>query len=41
MSKFYGKAEQAARTIVEAFESGNLPKALAPIRRKDNVPCRQ
>ena len=43
MSKFYGKAEQAARTIVEAFELGNLPKALAPIfiRRKDNVPCRQ
>ena len=43
MSKFYGKAEAAARTIVEAFQSGDLPKALAPIfvKRRDNVPCRQ
>ena len=43
MSKFYGKAEAAARTILEAFQSGNLPKSLAPIfiHRKDDVPCRQ
>ena len=43
MSKFYGKAESAARTILEAFQEGNLPGSLAPIfvRRKDNVPCRQ
>ena len=36
------KAESAANRILEAFQSGNLPKALAPvfIRRKDNVPCR-
>src|SRR5262245_32427355 len=38
--KFYGKAECAAKQIVQAFESGCLPQALAPIfiRRKDNVP---
>src|SRR5262245_18389417 len=38
--KFYGKAEGAAKQIVQAFESGSLPQALAPIfmRRKDNVP---
>ncbi len=40
--KFYRKAESAATQILEAFQSGNLPQALAPIfiRRKDNVPCR-
>ena len=43
MSRFYGKAEQAARTIVEAFQAGNLPKALAPIfiNCKDEKPCRK
>ena len=42
MSQFYGKAAQAATRILEAFQSGSLPKALAPVfvRRKDNVPCR-
>jgi len=41
--KFYGKAEAAAQQIVEAFKTGNLPKALAPvfIRRQDGVPCRK
>ena len=36
------KARQAAESILTAFQTGNLPKALAPIfvRRKDNVPCR-
>ena len=40
--KYFGRAEQAASHIVDAFKSGNLPKALAPIfiRRKDGVPCR-
>jgi hypothetical protein len=40
--RFYGKAEEAANRILQAFQSGNLPNALAPvfIKRKDNVPCR-
>lgn len=40
--RYYGKAEQVAAKIVDAFKSGNIPKALAPIfvRRKDGVPCR-
>jgi len=40
--KFYRKAESAAKSILEAFRSGNLPQALAPvfIRRRDDVPCR-
>ncbi len=39
---FSDKAEQAAARILTAFQSGNLPKALAPIfvNRKDSVPCR-
>ncbi len=43
MSKFYGKAEEAANLIVDSFRSGNLPQALAPvfIRRDDDIPCRQ
>jgi hypothetical protein len=38
--KFYGKAEAAAKTIISAFETGNLPSALAPlfIKRKDGRP---
>jgi hypothetical protein len=41
--KYYGKAETAAKTILSAFESGNLPAALAPlfISRKDDLPCRK
>ena len=41
--RFYGKAESAATRILEVFESGDLPKALAHIfiRRKDEVPCRK
>ena len=41
--KYYGKAEDSAKRIMEAFKSGNLPKALAPIfvQRKDGVPCRE
>jgi len=40
--KFYRKAESAATRILEAFKTGNLPRALAPVfvNRKDNVPCR-
>ena len=41
--KYYGKAEEAARRLLLAFETGNLPQALAQVflRRKDDVPCRQ
>ena len=41
-TRFVGKAEEAAKQILAAFETGDLPKALAPIfiRRKDDVPCR-
>ena len=41
-TQYYGKAESAAKRILELFRSGNVPQALAPmfIRRKDNVPCR-
>jgi hypothetical protein len=40
--QYSGKAMDVAAKIIEAFQSGNLPKALAPIfiRRKDGVPCR-
>jgi len=41
--RFYGKAECAANSILEAFRNpARLPEALAPafIRRKDDVPCR-
>src|SRR5471032_1052888 len=40
--KYIGRAEDVAAKIVDAFKTGNLPKALAPIfvRRKDGVPCR-
>ena len=42
MSHYYGKAEQAAQRVMQVFQSGDVPAALAPIfiRRKDNVPCR-
>jgi hypothetical protein len=41
-TRFYRHAESAAARILEAFQSGNVPKALPPIfvRRKGNVPCR-
>jgi len=41
-TRFYRQAESAAARILEAFQSGNVPKALAPVfvRRKDDVPCR-
>ena len=40
--QYSGKAMDVASKIIEAFQSGNLPEALAPIfiRRKDGVPCR-
>src|SRR6266852_1394668 len=41
--KFYGKAEEAAKAILNAFENPNtLPEPLAQlfIRRNENVPCR-
>ncbi len=43
--KLYGRAEQTAQRIVDAFkEPGKLPKALAPVfihRNDENVPCRR
>ncbi len=42
-TRFYGKAESAAKEILDAFQNpGQLPQALAPIfiRREDNIPCR-
>ena len=40
--KFYGHAESCANRILEAFRSGSVPKALAPvfIKRNDAIPCR-
>jgi hypothetical protein len=40
--RYYRKAESAAQKILAAFQTGNLPKALAPmfVRRRDDVPCR-
>jgi hypothetical protein len=43
-SRFHGKAKQAADTIIGAFQSGTLPKALAPIfinRPDEDTPCRK
>jgi hypothetical protein len=39
---YHGRAQETADRIVEAFRSGNVAKAIAPIfvRRKDSVPCR-
>ena len=41
--KFYGKAESAAKAILDAFRHPNqLPKALAPIfirKNDDSIPC--
>ncbi len=41
-TRYYRKAESAAARIMEAFQRGSLPQALAPIfiHRRDNVPCR-
>ena len=41
--RFYGKAEASARRILDLFESGDVPKSLAPIfiKRHDNIPCRK
>ena len=43
MTKYQRKAADAANRIMQAFQTGDLPKALAPvfIHRADNVPCRQ
>ncbi len=40
--KLYGHAESCANRNIEAFRSGNLPQALAPIfiKRNDDIPCR-
>ena len=40
--RFHRRAQEAAETILGAFQSGDLPGALAPIfiHRKDDVPCR-
>jgi antirestriction protein ArdC len=43
-SRFHGKAKDAADRIVAAFQSGTLPKALAPIfinRPDEDTPCRK
>ncbi len=40
--QFYGQAETVATRLVERFQSGDIPKAVAQvfIRRHDNIPCR-
>ncbi len=40
--QFYGKAEEVATRIVEQFQTGNIPTALAQVfvRRRDSIPCR-
>ena len=40
--QFYGRAEESAKRILSAFESGDVPKALAPIfiKMNDRIPCR-
>ncbi|MDD5356580.1 MAG: hypothetical protein PHS53_00315 [Candidatus Pacebacteria bacterium] len=40
--KYYGRAEETAQKILDAFMRGDVAKAIAPIfvRRKDCVPCR-
>ena len=42
MAAYYGKAEVVTKKIVAAFQSGDVPKALAPIFLKaaDGIPCR-
>ena len=42
-TKYQRKAAEAAQRIMQAFQEGGLPKALAPvfIHRADNVPSRQ
>ena len=39
---YYGRAEEAAKRIMDLFQSGDVPASLAPIfiRRHDNTPCR-
>lgn len=39
--KYYGKSADAVKTIITAFENGNIPNALAQryIHRNDNIPC--
>lgn len=40
--RFYGQAESCASRILEAFQSGRIPQALATvfIHRNDDLPCR-
>ncbi len=42
MTTYRRKAEQAARAILDAFQNGDIPSAIAPvfINRKDGIPCR-
>ena len=42
MFKYHGKAEQAAKRILDVFQNGDVPKALATvfIKRNDLSPCR-
>ena len=41
--RFYGQAESCAKRILEAFETGRIPQAIAPvfIQRNDDIPCRK
>ena len=41
--KFYRKAEEAANRIIQAFEAGDVPQALAAVfvHRRDESPCRK
>jgi hypothetical protein len=44
-TQFFGQAQQVAETILEAFRTGNMPQALAPIfiqhGDEDAIPCRK
>jgi len=39
---YYGRAQEAAKRIMDLFQSGDVPAALVPmfIRRHENTPCR-
>lgn len=39
---YYGRAEEAAKRILDLFQSGDVPAALAPIfiQRHESIPCR-
>src|SRR5690349_665156 len=40
---YYGRAQEAAERLLQAFEMGNLPQAIAQmfLRYHDDAPCRK